>query len=165
MDENNYYYSCAYCGEFYPSIWCNMKSSTATPHTRLKYCFSCKNDIKLIKSKHECDYYLDRAEESYGRKIGITDVAKSIFLEEEVKTNPLYNEESVERRKEHEYNRTLRNAFRNTVDTNKPKCPTCGSTNIKKISSASKVAGAALFGLFSKTARSQFCCGNCGYKW
>ena len=36
---------------------------------------------------------------------------------------------------------------------NKPKCPTCNSTNI---SSISKVSGALAFGLFSKTARSQF---------
>lgn len=48
---------------------------------------------------------------------------------------------------------------------NKPKCPTCGSINIKKISGTSKVAGAVAFGLFSKTARSQFKCENCGYKW
>lgn len=46
-----------------------------------------------------------------------------------------------------------------------PKCPTCGSTNAKKISAMSKVAGASMFGLFSKTARSQFECNNCGYKW
>ena len=43
--------------------------------------------------------------------------------------------------------------------------PTCGSTNVKRISAASKVAGAYAFGLFSKTAKSQFKCGNCGYKW
>ena len=48
---------------------------------------------------------------------------------------------------------------------NKPKCPTCGSTNIKKISATSKVIGAATLGLFSNTARSQFECHNCGYKW
>ena len=48
---------------------------------------------------------------------------------------------------------------------NKPKCPTCNSTNIKKISGTAKVAGAVTFGLFSKTARSQFKCKNCGYKW
>ncbi len=48
---------------------------------------------------------------------------------------------------------------------NKPKCPTCSSTNVKKISAISKVAGASMFGLFSKTARSQFQCNNCGYKW
>ena len=48
---------------------------------------------------------------------------------------------------------------------NKPKCPTCSSTNVKKISGIAKLAGAAMFGLFSKTARSQFKCENCGYKW
>lgn len=48
---------------------------------------------------------------------------------------------------------------------NKPKCPTCGSTRVKKISTTSKVAGAAMFGLLSKTARSQFKCEQCGYKW
>lgn len=48
---------------------------------------------------------------------------------------------------------------------NVPKCPTCGSTSVKKISTMSKVAGATMFGLFSKTARSQFKCENCGYKW
>ena len=48
---------------------------------------------------------------------------------------------------------------------NQPKCPTCGSVNVKKISAASTVFGAGMFGLFSKTARSQFECKNCGYKF
>lgn len=46
-----------------------------------------------------------------------------------------------------------------------PKCPTCGSTDIQKISTTSKIAGAAMFGFFSKTAKSQFKCKNCGNKW
>lgn len=48
---------------------------------------------------------------------------------------------------------------------NKPKCPTCGSTNIQKISGASKAIGFVAFGLLNKNARSQFKCNNCGYKW
>lgn len=48
---------------------------------------------------------------------------------------------------------------------NVPHCPTCNSTNIKKISSTRKIAGALGFGLLSKTAKSQFECLNCGYKW
>lgn len=47
----------------------------------------------------------------------------------------------------------------------KPTCPTCGSTNIQKISGISRAAHGYMFGLFSKTAKSQFCCKNCGYKW
>ena len=46
-----------------------------------------------------------------------------------------------------------------------PRCPTCGSTSIERISTTAKAAGAFAFGLFSKTARSQFKCNNCGYKW
>lgn len=49
--------------------------------------------------------------------------------------------------------------------SNTPKCPTCGSTNIQRISASAKLSGAMIFGIFSKTARSQFKCNNCGYKW
>lgn len=45
------------------------------------------------------------------------------------------------------------------------KCPTCSSRNIKKISSTRKAVGALGFGLLSKTAKSQFECLDCGYKW
>ena len=46
-----------------------------------------------------------------------------------------------------------------------PKCPTCGSHNVKKISLTSKVVGGALFGLFSSNVRKSMRCKNCGYKW
>ena len=52
-----------------------------------------------------------------------------------------------------------------STQKNIPKCPTCGSTNIRKISASKKMAGAIGFGLFSKTARSQFECLDCKYKW
>lgn len=46
-----------------------------------------------------------------------------------------------------------------------PKCPTCGSTYIEKISSSSKITSGFLFGLFSSNVRNSFHCKNCGYKW
>lgn len=49
--------------------------------------------------------------------------------------------------------------------SNRPKCPTCGSTNIQKISATRKAMGAIGFGLLSKTARSQFECLDCKCKW
>ena len=60
---------------------------------------------------------------------------------------------------------SARQSTQPTQPSNVPHCPTCGSTNIKKISATSKAVGAGLFGLFSKTARSQFECKSCGYKW
>ena len=48
---------------------------------------------------------------------------------------------------------------------NRPKCPTCGSTNIEKISLGKKAVGGALFGLFSSNVRKSMHCKSCGYKW
>lgn len=48
---------------------------------------------------------------------------------------------------------------------NAPKCPTCQSTNVKKISITKKVVGGTLFGLFSSDVRKTMHCKNCGYKW
>lgn len=48
---------------------------------------------------------------------------------------------------------------------NKPKCPTCGSTNVEKISTTKKIFGGAMFGLFSSDVRNTMHCKNCGYKW
>lgn len=46
-----------------------------------------------------------------------------------------------------------------------PKCPTCGSPDVEKISLTSKVFGGALFGLFSSDVRKTMKCNSCGYKW
>lgn len=55
--------------------------------------------------------------------------------------------------------------MQNQENSNIPKCPTCGSTNVKKLSDIKKATHALTFGLFSATARSQFECLNCHYKW
>ena len=44
---------------------------------------------------------------------------------------------------------------------NKPKCPTCGSTNIKKIGGIERGASIAAFGIFSKKINKTFKCNNC----
>ena len=46
-----------------------------------------------------------------------------------------------------------------------PTCPTCGSTNIRKISITSKAVGVALLGFASKTIGKTYKCKNCGYYW
>ena len=50
-------------------------------------------------------------------------------------------------------------------NNNIPKCPTCQSTAVEKISLTSKAVGGALFGLFSSNVRKTMHCKNCGYKW
>lgn len=49
--------------------------------------------------------------------------------------------------------------------TSVPKCPTCGSTNVEKISTAQKALGFALVGLFSSNLGKTMHCKDCGYKF
>ena len=51
------------------------------------------------------------------------------------------------------------------VEDNRPKCPTCGSANIEKISLGKKAFGGVMFGLLSSDVRKSMHCKNCGYKW
>lgn len=46
-----------------------------------------------------------------------------------------------------------------------PKCPTCGSTDIVPVSGIRRDLAQTAFGIANPTARAQFKCNNCGYKW
>ncbi len=48
---------------------------------------------------------------------------------------------------------------------NTPKCPTCNSTNIKKISGLSKAGSVAMWGLLSRKVHKQWHCNQCGSEW
>lgn len=52
-----------------------------------------------------------------------------------------------------------------TPTPNIPKCPTCQSTDIKKVSTMSKAGSVALWGLFSQKVKKQWHCNNCGSEW
>ncbi len=46
-----------------------------------------------------------------------------------------------------------------------PKCPTCQSPDIKKISTMEKAESVFWFGMLSRKARKQWHCNNCGSEW
>ena len=48
---------------------------------------------------------------------------------------------------------------------NVPHCPTCGSTNIQKISDTKRWLTTGLFGLASSDVGKTMVCKKCGYKW
>lgn len=85
-------------------------------------------------------------------------------LEEELRqkytySSPLYDPQKAKERYE---------AFMRDVPSpsNTAKCPTCKSTNIRKIGGFNKVSSAVMFGIFSLGHISKsFRCNNCGYKW
>lgn len=61
--------------------------------------------------------------------------------------------------------KSVENQQVNSISESAPKCPTCGSTNIKKISSTAKVTNTVLFGIFGNKRKKQFHCESCGYEW
>lgn len=67
---------------------------------------------------------------------------------------------------EEDYYRSIENRPSSApTPQNIPKCPTCGSTNVEKISTAKKAFGFAMVGLFSSNLGKTMHCRNCGYKW
>lgn len=53
----------------------------------------------------------------------------------------------------------------NKQDLNVPKCPTCQSTNIRKIGAGERVASVLGLGIFSKKINKTWKCNNCGHTW
>lgn len=50
-------------------------------------------------------------------------------------------------------------------NANIPKCPTCGSTNVRPISTTKKATGFILAGVFSSNFGKSYECLQCKYKW
>lgn len=47
----------------------------------------------------------------------------------------------------------------------KPKCPTCGSTNVSPISTTHRVVSGVTLGVFSGDIGKSYQCNSCKYKW
>ena len=65
------------------------------------------------------------------------------------------------------YKALYKEISRTTQYANLPKCPTCGSTNIRHISSTERGVNAVVFGFFGNKRKCQFEClnPNCRYRW
>ena len=50
-------------------------------------------------------------------------------------------------------------------ENNIPHCPTCSSTDLKKISTTSKVMNTAMWGIFGTKRHKTYHCNSCGYEW
>lgn len=161
-------YYCPYCGSIR-----NFKESF--PY-RCEKCHSIVEEF--IECLHDEEYYSDKAQQflyegedtpykkEMRMKYGKYGFARKILIDEEVSKNPLFDIEKSEFAIEKDIDDTIVLASKiYQSGKNMPKCPTCNSTNISKISALKKATHAFAFGLFSNTAKSQFVCKNCGYKW
>ena len=98
------------------------------------------------------------------------------IVQEYIRKNCIYNMSDFNIQKENERLKSVQdlethikeshNRSEAKIQNNIPKCPTCESSDIEKISGMNKVGSGALFGIFSLGHISKtFKCKNCGYKW
>lgn len=155
----------------------------------LMYCKKCGRTIIDSKKCDICNSITYEVPEEYlllynGKiyKNNLNESKKDQFIEECIKSSPEFDEylfnnrDRIKAQKSAEYEQDMaigdairqgadvKTAFRNG-GKNMPKCPTCGSLNVEKISTSKKIFGGVIFGLFSSDVRNTMHCKNCGAKW
>ena len=137
------------------------------------YCWNCGSFDTPITSKYPISYYElntnqslnnDPLELLYAEEIskqpGFDICKKNLRLPE----HGSFREKRIDEQNRAIWGDNWKEQFK-PVEPPSPECPTCHSKNVRKISVAKRAVFAGTFGLFSKTARSQFECKDCGYKW
>lgn len=105
------------------------------------------------------DYWFERYESITGDVAGrCGDDLKQHMQATYGKGSKLYEEQVVQ-------NCIEADRVRKQKSSNIPKCPTCESTSLHKISTTSKVVNTVAFGLLGTKRHKTFHCDSCGYEW
>ena len=145
----------------------------------LCYCKKCGRIILfIIEDKLECDcchskVYPVPYEFLVGEsKMVINKNLKQQFINEYIKTSPEFDQYLFDHRDEilskqsAEFDAKMTHGKTILEEKSRvPKCPTCQSTNIRKMGGIERGASIYAFGLFSKKINKTFKCQNCGYTW
>lgn len=148
-----------------------------------KKCKNCGIKMKLLPEELKYKYHIfveDWSQISYEEMFA----RKENFVMGELKDNPLFSVEDYQKQvqkkielnqrlNEYEKRKMLEQQAKNLAQMQKekekqnciPKCPTCGSTNVEKISISKKAVGGAMYGVLSSDIRNTMHCKNCGAKW
>ena len=141
-DDNIYYGYCPKCGNI------------TFIETKNEKCNCCNTN--LLPTPYTMNEYL------FGNSIDVN-IDKKIF-DEYIKGNSQFDEELYRSRINKE--KLLRQASLDKQrEQNKPKCPTCGSTNVKHITTLNRALSIGVLGLFSSKIGKNYECLHCKMKW
>ncbi len=130
-------------------------------------CNRCKLKVIPVKTKYDYTYYMELAKERYPESL--TPMAAISIEDEEIAEYVKEHDSIYHPLRKKLYNETPPEPYKEEPvvqpQKNVPKCPVCQSTNIVKISGMKRALHGHALGLFSKTARLQFECKSCGYKF
>lgn len=139
-----------------------------------RYCPKC-GDITCSQKGENCDYcnepYIVTDYEYILNDGGRGVTKRKEIFEKYVKPNPLFDEELYNKRMGVE--KALQEATSNRLymekqlaqKVNVPRCPTCGSTNVRRISTLDRAVSVGILGIFSGKIGKNYECLNCKAKW
>lgn len=146
----------------------------------LCYCKKCGRIVQeeYNNSEQKCDYcnnnleYIPQQFLIGKRGVAINDDLKDQFINDYIKSSPEFDQYLFEHREEDMFNKMMSDRAKLAhgasileEQSRAPKCPTCGSTNIQKISGTKRWLSTGLFGIASSDVGKTMVCKNCGYKW
>lgn len=146
----------------------------------LCYCKKCGGIISRLsknidKPCNYCQSQIYKVPKEYtleGLETCLDNDLKDQFINDYIKSSPEFDQYLFEHRDQDMFNKRM--ADKAKIEHGKaileeqsrmPKCPTCQSTNIRKMSGLERGASISIFGVFSKKINKTFKCGNCGYTW
>ena len=138
-------------------IWQNNHNQKDT------FCEICNNKLKPVPN----EYFEDP-----NFKILLSKRMKQKLLEELVFTSPNFdkyyfdNAINIKGQLDDDYNAKMAHGKAILEEQSRaPKCPTCQSTNIRKIGTLNRMVSVGLFGLASSKIGKTHKCNNCGATW
>lgn len=147
----------------------------------LHYCKKCGRIVEIAESDNDktcdcCESPVYPCPEKYwlkGRDYLMSQEMKEKLREDLVKPSPEFDQyafdhrDEINRRHCEESHRAWQivNGVGNAANKSNPHgvtCPYCKSNNVSKISTASKAASVAFWGIFSQKVKKQWHCNKCG---
>lgn len=125
----------------------------------MSICPKCAN-FKMMNNC--CGGSVIETDTTFEEAMQLTDKQEEELINHYIKTliKDTYDPKAREEREANE-----KPAFADYVPDNRPKCPTCQSTNIRKMGGVERGASIVAFGIFSKKINKTFKCNNCGMTW
>ena len=153
----NQVYYCPVCG-----FVISDESADCLDASLKKKCPECKG--KMMATGKEYNSFWQRSPNKDDWCDALENLEETV-REEYVYDNPQFNQKKYEKREQKDQERIARNRAGLSPLDNHPKCPTCGSENLSRISGIGTISIFGNFGTTNGEAGKTFKCNNCGYRW
>lgn len=166
--DNDLYVICPHCG------YVNLQFNAS----KFPICKCCGYEDPIIMSMDDMRVFVKNLNlptaDLNSNKLGTIASTSDSPSDEALREKYVYNNEHFSKKAYNdmlEYDRKECKRLQEYWDTAgrseqpKPKCPTCGSTDLRKVSVGAKAVSVGLLGIFSQKVKKTWHCNSCGYEW